>query len=170
MADPDAAAPGLFVARAMKCLVALFALTSTSVRADNCKPIADALVKIATVPNHAVIMSRTLGTFETVHTQNALYESFQGKWKQLPYNDAEDASRKANAFQDTKVDCTLRGAETIGDQAVQHYAATEHLKGGAVFDEFWISSASGLILKSSLTFSKDDITTTYDYANIKAPL
>lgn len=155
----------------MKYLVVLLALISTGARADDCKPIADAMAKIATVPNHAMVISRELGKFETVHTQNAYYETFQGKWKQIPYNDAEQASRLADAFQNKNADCTLRGTETIGGQATQHYAATQHLKGGTdASNDLWISNATGLILKNYLKFSRDELTMTYDYIDIKAPL
>ena len=159
----------------MKYLAAVFALLSTAamttdVRADDCKPIADALARTATVPNHALVISRSLGTIETVHTQNAYYETFQGVWKQLPYNDAEQAARKIGAFQNKKADCALRGAETIGDRAVQHFAATEHLKGGDSFEEYWISTEGGQLLKSSTKVPGDEVTTSYDYTDIKPPL
>ena len=85
-------------------------------------------------PDDVDAISRSLGKIETVHTQNAYYETFQGIWKQLPYNDAEQAARKIGAFQGKKADCVLRGSETIGDRAVQHFAATEHLKSGDSFE------------------------------------
>jgi hypothetical protein len=154
----------------MKTLAAVFVLISTAARADDCKPVADALAKTATVPNHTLVISQSLGRIEAVHTQNAYYETFQGVWKQLPYNDAEQAARKIAAFQGKKADCALRGAETIGDRAVQHYSATEHLKSGDVVEEYWIAIEGGQLLKSSTKFPGDDVTTAYDYADIKAPL
>ena len=154
----------------MKTLVAVFALISTAACADDCKPIADALAKTATVPNHTWVISQALGRIETVHTQNAFYETFQGVWKQLPYDDAEQAARKIGAFQGNKADCALRGRETIGEQPVQHFAATEHLKSGDSFEEYWIAIEGGQLLKSSTKFPGDEVTTAYDYADIKAPL
>ena len=154
----------------MKTLVAVFALISTAACADDCKPIADALAKTATVPNHALVISQSLGRIETVHTQNAYYETFQGVWKQLPYNDAEQAARKIAAFQGKKADCALRGTETIDGRPVQHFAATEHLKGGDVPEEYWISVEGGQLLKSSTKLRDDEVTTTYDYADIKTPM
>jgi hypothetical protein len=152
----------------MKYLAAVFALMSSGAWADDCKPIADALAKTATVPNHARITSRTLGKFETVHTENALYETFGGNWKQLPYSDIAEASRLASAYKNA--DCTLRDSEAMNGQAARHYAVTEHLKDADALNEFWISNATGLILKSYTKFSRDELTTTYDYIDIKAPL
>ena len=145
-------------------------VTSSAARADDCKPVADALAKTATVPNHTLVISRSLGKIEGVHTQNAYYETFQGVWKQLPYNDAEQAARKIAAFQGKKADCALRGTETIDGRPVQHFAATEHLKGGDVPEEYWISVEGGQLLKSSTKLRDDEVTTTYDYADIKAPM
>jgi hypothetical protein len=159
----------------MKYWVAVFALISTGAmtpdaRADDCKPVAEALAKTATVPNRTLVISQSLGRIETVHTQNAYYETFQGVWKQLPYNDAEQAARKLAAFQGKKADCALRGAETIGDRAVQHYAAIEHLKNGDTSEEYWIAAEGGQLLKSSTKLPGDEVITTYDYADIKAPM
>jgi hypothetical protein len=159
----------------MRYLLAVFTLISTATmttgaRADDCKPVLDALVRIVTVPNHAMVTSRALGKFETVHTENALYETSGGAWKRLPYNDADEASLKVVSFRNKKADCTLRGTETINGQAVQHYAVTEHLKVGEALDEIWISNAAGLVLKSTTKFPADDVTTIYDYTDIKAPL
>ena len=139
-------------------------------RADDCKPIADALAKTATVPNHTLAVSRSLGKIEGVHTQNAYYAAFQGVWKQLPYNDAEQAVRKIAAFQGKKADCALRGTEVIDGRPVQYFAATEHLKGGDAVEEYWISTEGGQLLKSTTKFPGDEVTTTYDYADIKAPM
>lgn len=154
----------------MKYLAAVFTLLSTGAWADDCKPISDALAKTATVPNHALIISKQVGKVEIVHTENAYYETFQGVWKLLPYDDAEQAARMISAFQGKKADCILLGAETIGDQAVQHYAATEHLKNNETIQDFWISSTTGQLLKSVIQFRGDEITMTYDYADIKAPM
>src|SRR5665213_1896412 len=104
----------------MKVRSAVFALMTSAAltspaRTDDCKPVADALAKTATVPNHTLVISQSLGKIETVHTQNAYYETFQGVWKHLPYNDAEQAARKIAAFQGKKADCALCGTETIGD-------------------------------------------------------
>jgi hypothetical protein len=159
----------------MKLWVAALALLSTgampiAARADDCKPVAEALARTATVPNHTLVISQSLGKIETVHTQNAYYESFQGVWKQLPYDDSEQAARKIAAFQGKKADCALRGTETIGDRAVQHYTATEHLRNGDVSEEYWITSEGGQLLKSTTKLPRDDVTTTYDYADIKAPM
>jgi hypothetical protein len=140
------------------------------VRADDCKPVAEALSKTALVPNHVLIISRLVGRVETVHLENTYYETFQGVWKQRPYNDAEQAARMSGAFQGNKADCTLRGLEAIGDQAAQRYTATEHLKRGDAVHELWISTANGQLLKDFMKFDGDEITMTYDYADIKAPM
>ena len=158
----------------MKVWSAIFALMTGAMTsnacADDCKPVADALAKTATVPNHTLVISQSLGKIETVQTQNAYYETFQGVWKQLPYNDAEQAARKLAAFQGKKADCALRGTETIGDRTVQHHSATEHLKNGDTFEEYWIAIEGGQLLKSSTRLPGDEVTTTYDYADIKAPM
>ena len=158
----------------MKYSVTVFALISagamtTQTWAD-CKPVAEALARTATVPNHTLVISRSLGKIETVHTQNAYYETFQGVWRQLPYDDAEQAARKIAAFQGKKADCALRGTDVIGDQPVQHFVATEHLKGGDAVEEYWIAVDGGQLLKSSTKFPGDEVTTNYDYADIKAPM
>jgi hypothetical protein len=159
----------------MRYLLAVLTLISTAaitsgVRADDCKPVADALSRTAIVPNHVLVVSRSLGKIEAVHLENAYYETFQGVWKQLPYNDAEQAARMSGAFQGKKADCVLRGAETIGDRAVQHYGATEHLRSGEALHDFWIATDNGQLLKSFTTFTSDEVTMSYDYTDIKAPL
>ena len=159
----------------MKVLLIAFVFVTSgampiAVRANDCKPIADALAKTAIVPNHTLAVSRSLGKLEGVHTQNAYYAVFQGVWKQLPYDDAEQAARKIAAFQGKKADCALRGTETIDGRPVQHFAATEHLKGGDAIEEYWISTEGGQLLKSSTKFPGDEVTTSYDYADIKAPM
>jgi len=78
------------------------------------------------------------------------------------------ADAKIGAFQGNKADCALRGRETIGDREVQHFAATEHLKSGDAFEEYWIAIEGGQLLKSSTKFPGDEVTTAYDYADIKA--
>ena len=153
-----------------KYLAAVVLVWSTAASANDCKPIADALAKVATAPNHSLVISQSLGKIETVHTHNAFYETFQGVWKQLPYDDAEQAARKTSAFEGSKADCVLRGTETIGDRAVQHFSATEHLKNGDVAEEYWIATEGGQLLKSATHLPADEITTTYDYADIKAPM
>jgi hypothetical protein len=151
-----------------KYLGVLLALMSSAAWANDCKPVTDAMAKTAIAPNHAVIVSRTLGTYETVHIENALYDIFQGKWRRLPYDDAAEALRLGSAYQNA--DCKLRGAEAFNGQPIRHYAVTEHLRNDKVFNEFWISEATGLILKSYTKFSRDELTTTYDYRDIKAPM
>ena len=124
----------------MKYSVTVFALISAGAMTTrtwaDCKPIAEALAKTATVPNHTLAVSRSLGKIEAVHTQNAYYATFQGVWKQLPYDDAEQAARKIAAFQGKKADCALRGTEVVDGRPVQHFSATEHLKGGDAVEEY----------------------------------
>ena len=116
---------------------------TTAACADDCKPIADRAGQDRDRCQPHLRYQPLAWQNRNREYAKCLLRNLLRRLETVPYDDAERAARKIAACQGKKADCALRGLETIGDRAVQHYTATEHLKNGDVSEEYWIAVDGG---------------------------
>ena len=156
-------------------LVALAgALDATSARADDatCKPVSEAMAKLASTPYHetAVVNGKP---FEKIYTTTALYIGSGGRWMKTPATPQtlNDASRESGlSFSNCK---SLR-TEAVDGQAATVYAAHSQTTTPAFGSDaqIWIG-ANGLPLRSESDVptgpGKGHTSTRMAYDNVHAP-
>ncbi len=140
----------------MKFLPVLIVLLASVARADDCKPIMEALGKQL----YTTFSARYHGTMWDDRGHCTGYAGFAhhpaGELTFGPYERAADAFPKV-------LTCRALGTATIGGEVVEHsYAAIEADAAKKLYTELWISQATGLLLKRLET--TDDKTTTIEYS------
>jgi hypothetical protein len=139
----------------MKFLPLLIVLLASVARADDCKPIMEALGKQL----YTSFGTRYHGTMWDKFGHCTGYAGFAhhspGELTFGPYERAADAFPKVLA-------CRALDTATISGEVVEHsYAAIEADAAKKLYTELWISQATGLVLKRSE--STDDKTTTIEF-------
>ncbi len=151
-------------------LIVGFAVPRAS--AEGCGPLTDALVKGLGTPWRAVITSSGGGLspsrVDLVAIADKLYaKDKSGQWKThvRPADVGEARIRRdwANAV------CTPSGTDSIDGEAAD--VVSNHAP-GETFDtvtRYWISRASGLVLKTQAVRGPAVVTTTYGYDDVSPP-
>jgi hypothetical protein len=153
-------------------MAACAALLPSSLRAGGCEALTEALVKGLTTPWHATMVSTIGGISRTVEIITLADRSYSKTqfdgWKKRSRSDAATEARVRKDW--AKSACTAGGSETVGGEVaniVLHH--TSGLPGESSDTRFWISQATGLVLKSETTAGRAMVTTTYDYRDVTAP-
>jgi hypothetical protein len=156
----------------MRYLIPILVFVTTHAHAENCKPIADALAKSAITPSYQTMTGNLLGkpfTNEGLQSGDALYVKLGSIWDKRLYDRAKETARAVYMFEAKTPVCTLLGSDIVSGQTTEHYSATEHLIDSDVEEvDFWISPATGLMVRWHSRFSGGDVTKNYDYDDIDA--
>jgi len=147
-------------------IVAVLLTTATPAVADSCDAVTAALLKGLNAPWHLTTTLKVIGkdtkTYEVINTADRTFQrEGKGKWhEKLRHLDLDEAQIRRDWA--NSASCHDGGKETLGSESavvVWHRQDTR----------FWISEASGLILKSETVERPATLTNEYAYDNISAP-
>ena len=161
----------------------LFLAASPALAADaTCKVVADANLKVYSIPAHiysteeAAYTHGKIRTSERIYLNNKTYVSIAGKWtvatgtpKQLA------ASHEGAAVDSPTAVCRLVREESVDGQAATLYTIHEEIEGAKVDSQIWISKSRGTPLKldtqTDLGGARGKVhrTMRYEYTNVHAP-
>ena len=147
-----------------------------------CKPVTDALVKLAGTPNHARMhvtaayqSAPTDG--ETITTANAMYVKAGGTWRRSAYDPKNEMAEMTQGFLAQKISCKSVGDENVaGESAALYDTVNKQEDGTSVDSRVWISKSRGLPLKQTIDMDvggkrgKSHTEVSIDYANVQAPV
>lgn len=160
----------------------LFA-ASSAVGADaTCKALADANLKIYSIPTHiytteeAVYTHGKVRTSEQVYLNNKTYVMIAGKWTAATDTPKQIAdSHKDNAKEHPNATCRMVRDESVDGQAATLYTVHEEMEGAKIDSQLWISKSRGTPLKvdtqTDLGGARGKVhrTMRYEYTNVMAP-
>ena len=150
---------------------------SAAAQPSSCKPVTDAMLKVATTPNHAVATDDRSGATETILVDNTLYLRMRGVWRKSPITPQQQLQQEQENIKNVKVyTCTALRTETVnGIAAVAYKFHSETPDAGTADGTVWIAPSLGLPVKTDEDIvtsvgPQRHISMTWDYANIHAPV
>ncbi|HXS95539.1 MAG TPA: hypothetical protein VN736_13130 [Candidatus Limnocylindrales bacterium] len=176
-----------FMSLAARIAAAAALLAGSALAADpSCKPLADAMTKVLTVPAHVYstdIAEYTGGkprNSEIIYLNDKTFVLVNGKWRTSPMTRDTVArmQKDAKANPDTHI---ISSCRIVRDEAVNGEAATvfsEHTETPDLKSDsqVWISKSRGLPLKLELdsevgggAAGKSHKTSRFEYTNVQAP-
>jgi hypothetical protein len=142
----------VYFGRFLAIVIVLFA---TVCRADDCKPVAEALEKLDGTPVRVTMIKRKWDAQGHCTVSVSLFRQNVGARSYTPVEAVPAPSTDI---------CRQVGLETLNGQAVQHYyTATSPPAADRRISELWISSATGRILKRFELYQGNELTWKYDY-------
>lgn len=141
-----------------------------------CKPVTDAMLKVATTPHHAVTTESDGKTvIEMITADGANYVKIRGVWKKSPWTPQDSVAQEQENIKSAKVyTCSRLPDDSVdGVPAFVYKAHSETPDVGSSDAQIWLSKATGMPLRAeadSNTGTNLHTSTKYDYANIKAPV
>ena len=172
------------VTRAISSLSALalatpFACAPAHAQPSACKLMADAMILLATTPNHKRIVETAAykqGTSESeaVETGTTRYLKINGKWRAHPYDARAEAAEIGEATSTSNATCTNAGTADIDGQAARLFRVHEQNDAAVIDSRIWIGT-NGLPLKQIIdmdvggNLGKSHREIRYDYADVQPP-
>jgi len=171
----------LFLAAAGFLMTVLGAI-SANAEDPACKPVFDAITKLASTPSHT-FMTKTAGaekdageTSEGINTGATRYLKVGGSWMVSPLTTKDLLTQEEENRRNSKEHhCSLLRDETIAGEATAVYMAHNTSELSTSDTRIWISKRSGLPLKDEVDLGSDgpqDVThysSRYVYDGVRAP-
>jgi hypothetical protein len=145
-------------------------------QATACKPVTDAMLKVATTPHHAVSTSERSGATETIVVDNTTYVQIKGVWRKSPLTPQQQLEQEQENITDAKVyTCRMLRAETVNGVAANAYKVHSESDAGASDGTVWVAPSLGLPVKTEEDITpqvgpKMHVSIAWDYTNIHAPV
>lgn len=141
-----------------------------------CKPVIDAMLKVATTPHHTLSTDGSQKS-ESIVVDDATYVQVRGAWRKSPMTPQAQRQQEEENIKNAKVyACTELRSETVnGIPAVAYKVHSETPNVGNSDGTVWIAPSLGLPVKTEEDITpsmgpKMHISITWDYSNIHAPL
>ncbi len=153
----------------------LAAAPATAQTSPVCKPLFDAMIKVATTPHHATSTETGRATVsETITVGGAIYLKAAGAWKKSPMTPQAMVQQEQDNIKNAKsYTCKPLPDDRVDGAPAAVYTAHTETDFGATDAKVWISKATGLPLRSEEDLGGDGkrhISVKYDYANISVPI
>jgi hypothetical protein len=140
-----------------------------------CKPVIDALGKMAQTPYHewAVEYGKNSKTIEKIALADTLYVFMDGKWRQVPYDQTSAAAEVVDSMKGAT--CWVMREESVdGEKATLYGVHTTNAAGNTLDTQIWVSKMRALPIKELLTQPKDGqahaMNIRLDYTNVRPPM
>ncbi|MBS0431789.1 MAG: hypothetical protein JSS21_05225 [Proteobacteria bacterium] len=146
-----------------------------------CKPVFDAMVKMAGTPNHQYLSESAAyraapGSGEIITTSSAMYVKVSGAWHKDVYNPQQQMAEMREAATSKPMTCTHLRDEAVAGEPTALYATTEKQDDGDTVDsQLWISKSRGLPVRQTIDVDvggkagKSHSELRIDYKNVQAP-
>jgi outer membrane lipoprotein-sorting protein len=145
-----------------------------SAQADpNCDAILNAMTKHYDVPYAlSLSMNTPFGprTSRSIHIGNKLYLNLQGHWQVVGFDPKQEAATVRERAAGMKQTCARKPDEKMNGETAAVYVARMDNKGAISENTVWVSKATGLPLKTQISFHGNSMVSTLDYKNVKPPL
>ena len=161
--------------------IAMLSLVPSARAADSCKPVFDALLKVAATPNHSYTTTANGGKQAAAETifangQKYIYIQVRGKWMRLPVTSQDVIEQEKEKEQQGKSTCQLLRTESVNGEAATLYSVHREYEGTTEDGQMWVSKSSGLLLRveEDVTVKNNQVkehrSTRFEYQNIQAPV
>jgi hypothetical protein len=141
-----------------------------------CKPVTDAMLKVATTPHHAATTSSISGAVEAIVVDDASYIKMKGAWRRSPVTPKQQLEQEQENIKAAKVyTCQLLRTESVNGVSANAYKVhSENPDVGVSDGTVWVAPSLGLPVRTEEDIdsmgSKMHVSITWDYANIHAPV
>lgn len=159
--------------------IAMLSVVPSARAADSCKPVFDALLKVAATPNHSYTTTANGGkpaAAETIFANGQKYIQVRGKWMRLPVTSQDVIEQEKEKEQQGKSTCQLLRSESVNGEAATLYSVHREYGGVTEDGQMWVSKSSGLLLRveedvtARNNQAKEHRSTRFEYQNIQAPV
>jgi hypothetical protein len=163
-------------------VAAAFCVAGAGARADDaaCQAVLQAVLKQTAAPVHQKVTIETAAApdkpmhNEMIRLGDTLYMQARGQWMARPYDAAKAADDARQAMTKGEHSCTRVRSEAIDGQPAELYRVQSKTATGGSDTQIWISTASGLPLRQTVTMLEQGTVklkheVRSDYANIRAP-
>jgi hypothetical protein len=163
-------------------VAAALGVTWTPAGADDaaCQAVLQAAIKQAAVPVHQKITVESTAApgkpmqSEMIRLGDTLYMQVGGRWTARHYDAAKSAGDARQAMKKAEHSCMRVRSEAVDGQPAELYSAQSKTATGSSDSQVWISTATGLPLRQSISIleqgtikMKNEVR--FDYANVRAP-
>ena len=155
---------------------ALGATCPAAAQTAACKPVTDAMLKVATTPRH-VVSTDGSPTSESIVVDNTTYIQIRGAWRKSSMTPQDQLQQERENIKNAKVyTCTTLRSETVNGIAAGAYKVHSETPDVGTADAIlWVGPSLGLPLKTEedvtpLSGEKIHRVVTWDYAGIHAPI
>lgn len=171
---------GLWVFAAVGSILVSFSLAREE---DSCKPVFDALTKLATTPSHSYstytspsIQAGKPTNSEGIYFQDKAFMRLNGTWMNGAETPKETLDREQENRKRGHATCMVVRSESVSGEAATVYSLhsqSEHTKENA---EIWIANGTGLPLREEADIDigestgKSHLSTRYEYSNVHPPM
>jgi hypothetical protein len=146
---------------------------------DSCKPVFDALLKVAATPNHSYTTSAAANggkqtAAETIFANGQKYIQVRGKWMRLPVTSQDVIEQEKEKEQQGKSTCQLLRSESVNGEAATLYSVHREYDQVTEDGQMWVSKSSGLLLRVEEDVTANQVkehrSTRFEYKNIQSPV
>ena len=150
----------------------------TARAADSCQPVFDALMKVATTPNHSYTTHTAVNggkaEAETIFANGQKYIRAHGKWMRLPVTSQDVLEQEKEKEEKGKSACRLLRRESVDGEAATLYSMRREYEEVKEDAQMWISTSTGLLLRVEEDLDKgnqkkEHQSTRFEYSNIRPP-
>ncbi len=111
---------------------------------------------------------------EMIRVGDTLYMQVRGQWLARPYDAAKAADDARQAMTKAEHDCTRVRSEPVDGRSAELYRVQSKTATGSSDSEIWISTASGLPVRQTVTMLEQGTVKLKhevhsDYANVRTP-
>lgn len=156
---------------------ALFAATPAIAQISPvCKPVTDAMLKVATTPHHTASSSAGSEASQSIVVDNATYVQIKGVWHKSPWTPQQQLAQEQENIKTAKVyTCTLLRSEAVNGVAANVYKVHSESDDAVSDGTVWVAPSLGLPVKTEVDTApsmgkKMHLSIAWDYANIHAPV
>jgi hypothetical protein len=161
---------------------AAFCVVGAGARADDaaCQAVLQAVLKQTAAPVHQKVTIETAAApdkpmhNEMIRLGDTLFMQVRGQWMARPYDAAKAADDARQAMIKGEHSCTRVRSEAVDGQPAELYRVQSKTATGGSDSQIWISTASGLPLRQTITMLEQGTVklkheVRSDYTNVRAP-
>jgi hypothetical protein len=149
--------------------------------ADACRPVFDALTKVATTPSHSYTTSTAISggrsaEAETIFANGQKYIRVRGKWMRIPVTSQGVLEQEKEKEEKGKSTCQLVRSESVNGDATMLYAVHREYEEVEENGQMWVSTRTGLLLRVEEDVDnrgnnkQEHQSTRFEYGNVRAPM
>jgi hypothetical protein len=151
------------------------------IAADSCKPVFDALIKVATTPSHSYTTNTPVNggnatEGETIFANGHRYIRARGKWIRIPVTSQEVVEQEKAKEEKGKSNCQLLRSESVNGEAAMLYSVHREYDEVTEDGQMWVSKGTGLPMRNEEDVDnrgnkiKEHRSTRFEYGNIRPPM
>jgi len=156
-------------------------LTASAQGAGSCQPVFDALMKVATTPNHSyttntAVNGGTSAEGETIFANGQKYIRARGKWILIPVTSQDVLEQEKEKQEHGKSTCQFLRNESANGEAAMLFSMHREYEEVKEDAQMWVSRGTGLLLRVEEDVDnrgnkvKEHRSTRFEYGNVRPPM